>query len=50
MIKNRSVIGSLWEFLFDNELNTEILQFGLDCGLGERDSMGFGFMNMKKSL
>jgi CRISPR-associated endoribonuclease Cas6 len=47
--KEQTVIGSLWEFLFDNELNTEILQFGLDCGLGERNSMGFGFMNVKKT-
>ena len=42
------VIGSLWEFSFDNELNSELLQFGLDCGLGERNSMGFGFMNLKR--
>ena len=46
--KEQTVIGSLWEFSFDNELNTDILQFGLDCGLGERNSMGFGFMNLKK--
>jgi len=43
------VIGSLWEFSFDNDQNTELLQFGLDCGLGERNSMGFGFMNVKKT-
>ena len=42
------IIGSLWEFSFDNDLNTELMQFGLDCGLGERNSMGFGFMNVKK--
>jgi CRISPR-associated endoribonuclease Cas6 len=48
--KEQIVIGSVWEFSFDNELNTEILQFGLDCGLGERNSMGFGFMNVKKTL
>ena len=48
--KEQIVIGSLWEFLFDNELNTELLQFGLDCGLGGRNSMGFGFMNLKKML
>lgn len=40
------IIGSLWEFSFDNDLNTELMQFGLDCGLGERNSMGFGFMNL----
>ena len=43
------VIGSLWEFSFDNEPNTELLEFGLDCGMGERNSMGFGFMNVKKT-
>jgi len=42
------VIGSLWEFSFDNDQNTELLQFGLDCGLGERNSMGFGFMNLRR--
>jgi CRISPR-associated endoribonuclease Cas6 len=44
------VIGSLWEFSFDSDLNMELLQFALDCGLGERNSMGFGFMNIKKTL
>ncbi len=44
------VILTLWEFSFDNELNTELLRFGLDCGLGKRNSMGFGFVNVKKSL
>ena len=43
------LIGTLWEFSFDNELNRDILQFGLDCGLGERNSMGFGFVNIKKT-
>ena len=43
------VIGSLWEFSFNSDQNTELLQFGLDCGLGERNSMGFGFMNVKKT-
>ncbi|MPZ06077.1 MAG: hypothetical protein GEU26_06605 [Nitrososphaeraceae archaeon] len=42
------VIGSLWEFSFDHELNIELIQFGLDCGFGERNSMGFGFVNVKK--
>jgi CRISPR-associated endoribonuclease Cas6 len=46
--KELTVIGTLWEFSFDNELHTEILQFGLDCGLGERNSMGFGFMNLQR--
>jgi CRISPR-associated endoribonuclease Cas6 len=43
------VFGSNWEFAF-NYLSKEqqkILQFGLDCGFGELNSMGFGFMNKK---
>lgn len=43
------VIGSLREFSFDVDSNTDLLQFGLDCGLGERNSMGFGFMNVKRT-
>jgi len=44
------VFGSNWEFIFnylDNE-KQKILQFGLDCGFGELNSMGFGFMNVVK--
>jgi CRISPR-associated endoribonuclease Cas6 len=29
------VIGSTWEFLFDNGHNKDLLEFGLDCGLGK---------------
>jgi CRISPR-associated endoribonuclease Cas6 len=39
------IIGSLWEFSFFNHVNQDIQLFALDCGLGERNSMGFGFMN-----
>ena len=43
--KSRTVvIGTNWKFSFD-ECNP-LLQFALDCGLGERNSMGFGFMNL----
>ncbi|GIU72267.1 MAG: CRISPR-associated protein Cas6 [Candidatus Nitrosocaldaceae archaeon] len=41
------VIGTLWEFWFDN-INDNIiklLKFGYDCGFGERNSLGFGFIN-----
>ncbi len=44
------VIGSLWEFSFDNALDTKLLEFGVDCGLGERNSMGFGFMKQRRQL
>lgn len=43
-------VGSLWEFKF-NHLESEqkrILQLGLESGLGELNSSGFGFMNVVK--
>jgi CRISPR-associated endoribonuclease Cas6 len=42
------VIGSLWEFefLFDSNIDMQMLEFILDCGLGERNSLGFGFCNL----
>lgn len=42
------VLGSNWEFIFDylSADKQKILQFGLDCGFGELNSMGFGFMNI----
>ncbi len=39
------VIGTLWEFGFNNS-NKDLIQFALDAGLGERNSLGFGFMNL----
>ena len=49
-VKNteQTVIGTTWEFLFDGLRHKEMIQFALDVGLGERNSMGFGFMNLKK--
>jgi len=43
-------IGSLWEFHFDflDEKTKEILEFAIDCGFGEKNSMGFGFVNLEK--
>ncbi|MDI6819873.1 MAG: CRISPR-associated endoribonuclease Cas6 [Candidatus Hodarchaeaceae archaeon] len=43
------VFGSVWEFAFSylNEERKKLLQFGLDCGLGELNSMGFGFINVE---
>jgi CRISPR-associated endoribonuclease Cas6 len=43
------VIGSIWEFIFNrvnHDSNKDIIQFALDSGLGERNSLGFGFMNL----
>jgi CRISPR-associated endoribonuclease Cas6 len=48
--KEVRVFGSIWEFLFSylniNKEQRKILQFGLDCGFGELNSMGFGFVNV----
>jgi len=43
------VIGSLWEFWFtglkkDRE-RYRLIKFAMDCGLGERNTYGFGFVN-----
>jgi CRISPR-associated endoribonuclease Cas6 len=49
-VKNteQTVIGTTWEFLFQGLEYKDMIQFALDVGLGERNSMGFGFMNLKK--
>ncbi len=39
------IIGSLWEITFSAGISFDIQQFVLDCGLGERNSLGFGFVN-----
>jgi CRISPR-associated endoribonuclease Cas6 len=39
------VIGSLWELEFSADSHPHIQTFALDCGLGERNSLGFGFVN-----
>lgn len=46
---NVKVFGSIWEFMFGylNSGRRKIIQFGLDCGFGELNSMGFGFINTK---
>ena len=43
----QTVIGSTWEFMFDGSKYGGLNQFALEVGLGERNSMGFGFMNLK---
>lgn len=40
------VIGTVWEFEFDVGANIDMIRFALDSGLGERNSLGFGFMNV----
>ncbi len=43
-------VGSLWEFHFDflDQKTKEILELAIDCGFGENNSKGFGFVNIKK--
>jgi len=47
--KEQIVIGSTWSFHFTylTKEQKEILEFGIDCGFGERNSLGFGFVNVK---
>lgn len=44
--------SSLWEFYFDHLSKEQLalLQFGIDAGFGERNSLGFGFMNVKNQF
>ncbi|NOZ58289.1 MAG: CRISPR-associated endoribonuclease Cas6 [Euryarchaeota archaeon] len=51
LIKNCEVrvFGSLWEFHFPHlrREQRELLRFAIDAGFGERNSLGFGFMEVK---
>jgi len=46
--KETTVIGTLWEFYLRalDDRKRDMLQFGLDAGFGEMNSLGFGFMNL----
>lgn len=49
--KKYPLVGSYWKFHFfglhrDNE-RRKILEFAIDCGFGERNTYGFGFVNKK---
>lgn len=46
--KEQIFVGSIWEFWFSylTKEQKEILKFGIDCGFGERNSLGFGFINV----
>jgi len=41
------MVGSMWEFVWSymDEMQRRIIEFGLDAGFGERNSLGFGFVN-----
>ena len=45
--RNIPIIGTMWEFELSPELTKEQASFCAECGFGERNSMGFGFMNRK---
>lgn len=47
--ERQQAVGSLWgiDFAVDNEERMNLLQFALDSGFGERNSLGFGFMNSR---
>jgi len=49
-VKEFKVFGSLWEFTFHHLTKEQrnLLQFGLDAGFGERNPLGFGFMDIKR--
>ena len=34
------IIGTVWEFGFNADTNRNVIRFALDCGLGERNSLG----------
>jgi len=46
--KEFKLIGSIWNFPLQglSKQQQEIIQFGLDAGFGELNSLGFGFMNV----
>ncbi len=46
--EKQQVVGSIWEIQFavEDEERVNMIQFELDCGLGERNSLGFGFVNI----
>lgn len=48
--RNIPLHGSIWEFQFSALTNTQrkILEFGMDCGFGERNTLGFGFVNVMR--
>jgi len=43
---DQTVIGSVWKFDFEGWEDKKLVQFALDTGLGERNSLGFGFTNL----
>lgn len=48
--KEQTFIASYWKFIFDgiNKKQRRLLEFATDCGFGELNSLGFGFVNLVK--
>ena len=46
--KSYGVAASMWEFSWSNlnSIQKRVIRFGLDAGFGERNSFGFGFVNI----
>ncbi len=49
MRKEYKAIGSLWDFMFTriSREQKKVLDFGIDAGFGERNTYGFGFVNVR---
>ena len=45
--KEYVMVGSMWEFVWSymDEMQRRVIELGLDAGFGERNSLGFGFVN-----
>lgn len=48
--KSYGAAGSMWDFSWSHmdDMQRRIIEFGYDAGFGERNSMGFGFVNIKR--
>lgn len=48
--KESTIIGSIWQFSFSHlsREQQELLAFAVDCGFGEMNPSGFGFMNVMR--
>jgi len=48
--KERNVVGSIWEYHFTHLMpqQQKILEYALDTGIGERNTYGYGFLNVIK--
>jgi len=47
--RDHVMVGSMWEFIWHDidGIRRKIIAFGMDTGFGERNSLGFGFVNSR---